>query len=137
MATNASTPTDQPKGTAVPPKGSTSATNEATTGLAVNASQPTQNVNPAMKNETVSIKINGTPSASNMKMTVASPTSATANKTMSKTANATMTNTSSGNSVSIVKDASTMTDKAYSPNPVNVKVGDTVTWTNDDINCIQ
>ena len=28
--------------------------------------------------------------------------------------------------------ASTMADKAFSPNPVNVKVGDTVTWTNDD-----
>ena len=25
-----------------------------------------------------------------------------------------------------------MIDKAYSPNPVNVKVGDTITWTNDD-----
>jgi plastocyanin len=34
--------------------------------------------------------------------------------------------------VSIVSGASTMADKAYSPNPINVKVGDTVTWTNDD-----
>jgi plastocyanin len=34
--------------------------------------------------------------------------------------------------VSIVSGASTMADKAFSPNPVNVKVGDTVTWTNDD-----
>jgi plastocyanin len=25
-----------------------------------------------------------------------------------------------------------MADKGWSPNPVNVKVGDTVTWTNDD-----
>ena len=37
-----------------------------------------------------------------------------------------------GSNVSIVSGASTMADKAYSPNPVNVKVGDTVTWTNDD-----
>ncbi len=37
-----------------------------------------------------------------------------------------------GSNVSIVSGASTMTDKAYSPNPINVKVGDTVTWTNDD-----
>jgi len=37
-----------------------------------------------------------------------------------------------GSNVSIVEGASTMADKAYSPNPVNVKVGDTVTWTNDD-----
>jgi len=132
MATNASTPTDQPKGTAVPPKGSTSAANEASTGMAVNASQPTQNVNPVMKNETLSIKVNGTSSSANKTMTASSPMSATANKTMSKTANATMTSASGGNSVSIVSGASTMTDTAFSPNPVNVKVGDTVTWTNND-----
>jgi plastocyanin len=40
--------------------------------------------------------------------------------------------TASGTKVSIVEGASTMTDKAFSPNPVNVKVGDTITWTNDD-----
>jgi plastocyanin len=34
--------------------------------------------------------------------------------------------------VSIVSGASTLADKAYSPNPVNAKAGDTVTWTNDD-----
>ena len=39
---------------------------------------------------------------------------------------------STGTHVSIVPGASTLTDKAYSPNPVNVKVGGTVTWTNDD-----
>ena len=37
-----------------------------------------------------------------------------------------------GSNVSIVLGASTLVDKAYSPNPMNVKVGDTVTWTNDD-----
>jgi plastocyanin len=37
-----------------------------------------------------------------------------------------------GSNVSIVEGASTMADKGWSPNPVNVKVGDTVTWTNDD-----
>jgi plastocyanin len=37
-----------------------------------------------------------------------------------------------GSNVSIVSGASTMADKSYSPNPINVKVGDTVTWTNDD-----
>lgn len=35
-------------------------------------------------------------------------------------------------SVSIVSGASTLTDTAFQPNPVNIKVGDTVTWTNDD-----
>jgi plastocyanin len=37
-----------------------------------------------------------------------------------------------GAKVSIVSGASTMGDKAFSPNPANVKVGDTVTWTNND-----
>jgi plastocyanin len=34
--------------------------------------------------------------------------------------------------VSIVPGASTLGDKAFSPNPVNIKIGDTVTWVNDD-----
>jgi plastocyanin len=50
------------------------------------------------------------------------------------------TNTASGNSsstaagtqVSIAEEASEMGDQAYDPNPVKVKSGDTVTWTNDD-----
>jgi plastocyanin len=39
-----------------------------------------------------------------------------------------------GDSVTIVPNASTITPgtKAFSPNPINVKVGDTVTWTNKD-----
>ena len=43
------------------------------------------------------------------------------------------TSTGSGTKVSIVEEASEMGDQAYDPNPVKVKVGDTVTWTNDDI----
>ena len=43
------------------------------------------------------------------------------------------TGTGSGTKVSIVEEASEMGDQAYDPNPVKVKVGDTVTWTNDDI----
>jgi plastocyanin len=34
--------------------------------------------------------------------------------------------------VTIVPGGSTMTDKGYSPNPVQVKVGQTVVWTNKD-----
>jgi plastocyanin len=34
--------------------------------------------------------------------------------------------------VSIVPDSSSLTDTAYQPNPVQVSVGDTITWTNDD-----
>ena len=39
---------------------------------------------------------------------------------------------SGGKQVSIVEGASTMADKAFDPNPVNVKAGDTITWTNKD-----
>ncbi len=37
-----------------------------------------------------------------------------------------------GTSVSIVPGSSSLTTDAYQPNPVQVSVGDTVTWTNDD-----
>ncbi len=49
--------------------------------------------------------------------------------------NATTTGVSGGNttnSVSIVPGASTLTTDAYSPNPIQVSVGTTITWTNDD-----
>lgn len=36
------------------------------------------------------------------------------------------------NSVSIVSGSSTMTTDAFSPNPIQVSVGTTVTWTNND-----
>jgi plastocyanin len=34
--------------------------------------------------------------------------------------------------VSIVPGASTLGERAFSPNPITLKVGDTVIWTNDD-----
>jgi plastocyanin len=34
--------------------------------------------------------------------------------------------------ISIVSDAARVTDTAYQPNPINIKVGDTLEWTNDD-----
>jgi plastocyanin len=34
--------------------------------------------------------------------------------------------------ISIVSDASRLTNTAYQPNPINIKVGETVEWTNDD-----
>jgi|SRR5215212_4148503 len=37
-----------------------------------------------------------------------------------------------GTKVLIVPGAGTLGDKGFSPNPINVKVGDTVTWTNSD-----
>jgi plastocyanin len=42
-------------------------------------------------------------------------------------------NEGSGTSVSIVQGSSTLTTDAFSPNPIQVNVGDTVTWTNDDV----
>jgi plastocyanin len=36
------------------------------------------------------------------------------------------------NKVSIVPNSSSLDDKAYQPNPIEVEVGDTVIWTNDD-----
>jgi plastocyanin len=35
--------------------------------------------------------------------------------------------------VSIVTDAAGLEDKAYQPNPVKIKVGETVIWTNNDL----
>jgi glucose/arabinose dehydrogenase/plastocyanin len=49
-----------------------------------------------------------------------------------ETRGATTTTTGDTSRVSILPDSSTMTDTAYQPNPVQISVGDTVTWTNDD-----
>ena len=60
--------------------------------------------------------------------TTTSAGNATTNATNATTAGA----SGGGNSVSIVPGSSTLTDTAYQPNPVQVSVGTTVTWTNDD-----
>jgi plastocyanin len=44
----------------------------------------------------------------------------------------TPTPTPSGNAVSIVSGAQTLGSRAYSPNPITVSVGTSVTWTNGD-----
>lgn len=57
------------------------------------------------------------------------------NVTNSTTQNATNATTATATDkvqVSIVPGASVLTDDAYSPNPVEVAVGQTVIWTNDD-----
>ena len=58
------------------------------------------------------------------------------NATMTGAGNATnATMTGAGNattSVSIVQGSSTLTTDAYQPNPLQVSVGSTVTWTNND-----
>jgi plastocyanin len=57
-------------------------------------------------------------------------TAAGANATNATAAGATGGNTTT--SVSIVPGASSLTDTAFQPNPVQVSVGNTVTWTNND-----
>jgi aldose sugar dehydrogenase len=49
-----------------------------------------------------------------------------------ETRGGTTTGAPNATSVSIVPDSSTLTDTAYQPSPVQVNVGETVTWTNDD-----
>ncbi|WP_144730710.1 plastocyanin/azurin family copper-binding protein [Candidatus Nitrosocosmicus arcticus] len=62
-----------------------------------------------------------------------SPTNATSSPTNATSSPTNATDQASGNTqVSIVPGASTLTDTAYSPNPVEVTVGQTVVWTNDD-----
>lgn len=46
--------------------------------------------------------------------------------------NMTLGTKASGMTVSIVIDAAIMGDKAFQPNPLAIKVGDNVTWINDD-----
>src|SRR5215210_691536 len=60
------------------------------------------------------------------------------NATMAGTGNATnatatgASGANTGTSVSIVSGSSSLTDTAYQPNPIQVSVGNTVTWTNND-----
>ena len=55
------------------------------------------------------------------------------NETNITTNTTSTTTTTSKNKVSIVEDGSEMGDNAFDPNPINIKVGDTVTWINDDV----
>jgi plastocyanin len=77
----------------------------------------------------------GTGNATNATMTgTGNATNATMTGTGNAT-NATATGASGGNastSVSIVPGSSTLTTDAFAPNPSQVSVGTTVTWTNDD-----
>ena len=50
--------------------------------------------------------------------------------TLSSSLNSSANN--NGMEISIVKGATTLNDKAYSPNPLKIKVGNTITWINKD-----
>ena len=81
----------------------------------------------------LSIIFAGTRTSSNISQfgTVTS-LSAQQNPTTAQTGDDSRNTASGGTKISIVPGASTLVDKAFSPNPANVKVGDNVTWTNDD-----
>ena len=40
--------------------------------------------------------------------------------------------TNNGETVSIVKGATNLDNKSFSPNPIKIKVGNTITWVNND-----
>jgi plastocyanin len=79
--------------------------------------------------------------------TLSSETSTTETTTATTTTDTTTTTTTDNNdgidnddeetttatSISIVPGSSELTDDAYQPNPIEVSIDDTVTWTNDDI----
>src|SRR5215212_2356175 len=161
LATPDSTPDDHPAGTMVPPKGSdmvsgppmaaNATAGNATAGPAANATEVA--TEPGAQNQTLSV-VNATGTnetraiettnvttteeavgtAAEGGATSTNATEAGANAT--QTGEATATGASGGGgaatSVSIVPGSSTLTDTAFSPNPVEVSVGATVTWTNDD-----
>ena len=54
------------------------------------------------------------------------------NSTEQQSSEAGSTSSTAVGKVSIVEEASEMGNQAYDPNPVKVKSGDPVTWTNDD-----
>jgi nitrite reductase (NO-forming) len=151
LATPESTPDDHPAGTMVPPRGSpmvsgppmaaNATAGNVTAGPAANATEA--GTEPAAQNQTLDVLDNAT--ATNATATNATEDlAAGAPDTAAQVgANATETGTTTGTTgatggggtaigVSTVPGSSSLTDDAYQPNPVQVSVGGTVTWTNDD-----
>jgi plastocyanin len=75
---------------------------------------------------------NATTTANVTTTTNATTTGNTTGNTTGTTTGATTGGGGATTGVSIVPGSSSLTDTAYQPNPVQVSVGDTVTWTNDD-----
>jgi nitrite reductase (NO-forming) len=161
LATPESTPDDHPAGTMVPPRGSdlvsgppamaNATAGNATAGPAANATEAA--TEPAAQNQTLAvIETNATDAPTGAPLandTVASDidtnatTGAAADTNATETGgsadtNATETGTgatgggATATGVSIVPGSSTLTTDSYQPNPAQVSVGSTVTWTNDD-----
>jgi plastocyanin len=97
---------------------------------------PVQQLSPQMLQVPPSLR-NSTATAGAANATTNATTAGAANATTNATTttgNSTRTSASGGGAtgVSIVSGASSLTDTAFKPNPVQVSVGDTVRWTNDD-----
>jgi nitrite reductase (NO-forming) len=128
MATNNSTATDHPEGTWVPPKGSTSAAGPSSMTQTSQANA-TETQTPPTTNQTTSTNQTASTNSTGNATSTGNQTSGT-----NQTSGGNTTSTGGGGSVaaSIVSGASTKADQAFDPNPIKAKVGDTVTWTNDD-----
>jgi nitrite reductase (NO-forming) len=148
LATPDSTPDDHPQGTMVPPRGSDMVTGppmttNATAGPAANATEAAEE--PAAQNQTLSV-INATEGAAgtNATETGGGAAAGTENATETGAAMSNATETEGGattganggggttTGVSITTGSSTKTTDAFQPNPAQVSVGDTITWTNED-----
>jgi nitrite reductase (NO-forming) len=147
LATPESTPDDHPAGTMVPPRGSPMvsgppATANATAGnaTAATAANATEaGTDAAAANQTLDVLDNATQTGNETDLAEAAPDTAAqvgANATETGGAAETETGATGGEGgdtgVSIVPGSSSLTTDAYAPNPIEVGVGDTITWTNDD-----
>jgi nitrite reductase (NO-forming) len=160
LATPESTPDDHPAGTMVPPRGSPMVSgppaNATTAAPAANATEA--GTDAAAANQTLDVLDNATAGTNATDLAEAAPdTAAQAGANATETGGAateetgaappaeggaaeTGTTTGTGatgqeggeTGVSIVSGSSSLTTDAYAPNPIEVGVGDTVTWTNDD-----
>jgi plastocyanin len=157
LATPNATDTDHPQGTWVPPKGSAMASGPSamanataaanvTEGAAANATEAA--TEPAAENQTLAVIETNATNVTGGNVTGGNVTGGNVtggnvtggNVTGAAAANATNATGTTGatggggatTGVSIVLGASQETTGAFAPNPVQVSVGDTVTWTNDD-----
>jgi nitrite reductase (NO-forming) len=162
LATPESTPDDHPAGTMVPPRGSDMVTgptmlnetaapatdvNATDAGTVENATLPVIETNVTdtgapLSNDTVvsDIDTNATETGAATTETNATETGAATTETnATETGEATGTTGANGGGggatatgVSTVPGSSSLTTDAYDPNPAQVSVGGTVTWSNDD-----
>jgi nitrite reductase (NO-forming) len=145
LATPDSTPDDHPAGTMVPPRGSPMVSGPPQMANVTGAA-PAANVTEAEapEGETLAVMNETGANATETGGANATETGGEATGTTEETGAAppaeggaaeTGTGATGGESatgVSIVSGSSSLTTDAYSPNPVQVSTGATVTWTNDD-----